>query len=153
MNSSPPLSRSTMEHLDENPSVIVQEAEYRRLLGYPPAYTPGDRAVELGDLARRWYAENGRPWVYLREVELHVAEGSLQLDGTVFQSKQLHEHLRAAEAKRAMLVAVCAGRGCEEYARQLWQEGKPDEYFFMEMFGSAVVEHLMATMSGRICDL
>ncbi|HUR58465.1 MAG TPA: hypothetical protein VM029_12185, partial [Opitutaceae bacterium] len=45
------------------------------------------------------------------------------------------------------------GPSCEDYARQLWQESKPDEYFFLEIFGSAVVEHLVATMSGRICDL
>jgi hypothetical protein len=52
-----------------------------------------------------------------------------------------------------MLVAVSAGSACEDYARRLWEDSKPDEYFFLEMFGSAVVEHLMATMSGRICDL
>jgi hypothetical protein len=52
-----------------------------------------------------------------------------------------------------MLVAVSAGKACEEHARRLWEDSKPDEYFFLEMYGSAVVEHLVATMSGRICDL
>ena len=51
-----------------------------------------------------------------------------------------------------MLVAVSAGPECERRARQLWQDGKPDEYFFMEAFGSAVVEHLITIASGRICD-
>jgi hypothetical protein len=46
---------------------------------------------------------------------------------------------------------VSAGRQCEEHAQQLWQEAKPDEYFFLEMFGSAVVEHLVRVASGRIC--
>ena len=50
-----------------------------------------------------------------------------------------------------MLVAVSAGKECEEKARELWQESKPDEYFFMEMFGSAVVEHLVTVANGRIC--
>jgi hypothetical protein len=68
-------------------------------------------------------------------------------------AKQLHSHLLQAEAGRAMLVAVSAGRSCEDQARILWQESKPDEYFFLEMFGSAVVEHLVTTLSGRICDL
>ena len=36
-------------------------------------------------------------------------------------------------------------------ARQCWQDGKPDEYFFLEMFGSAVVEHLVTHAAGRIC--
>jgi hypothetical protein len=52
-----------------------------------------------------------------------------------------------------MLVAVSAGRACEDHAGRLWQEAKPDEYFFLEMFGSAVVEHLVATLSARICEL
>ncbi len=50
-----------------------------------------------------------------------------------------------------MLVAVSAGGECEEHAQQLWRESKPDEYFFMEMFGSAVVEHLVTVASGHIC--
>ena len=50
-----------------------------------------------------------------------------------------------------VLVAVSAGGECEEHAQQLWRESKPDEYFFMEIFGSAVVEHLVTVISGRIC--
>ncbi len=139
--------------LDAHPAVHVPEAEYRRLLGYPKHHTPGERADELAEWARGWYAEHGRPWVYLREVELQVAPDSLKLDGTVFYSQQLHQHLRQAGAGRALLVAVSAGRQCEDHARRLWQESKPDEYFFLEMFGSAVVEHLVAGLSGRICGL
>ena len=30
-------------------------------------------------------------------------------------------------------------------------EEKPDEYFFLEIFGSAVVEHLVAGMGARLC--
>ncbi len=71
--------------------------------------------------------------------------------GTKFSSKQLHDQFKTAEAHGAVLVAVSAGRECEEKARELWQAGKPDEYFFMEMFGSAVVEHLVTVASGRIC--
>src|SRR2546430_291291 len=50
-----------------------------------------------------------------------------------------------------MMLAVSAGKECEEKARQLWQEGKPDEYFFIEVFGSAVVEHLVTSAGARIC--
>src|SRR5207342_3931160 len=49
------------------------------------------------------------------------------------------------------LAAVSAGKECEEKARELWQDGRPDEYFFLEVFGSAVVEHLITVASGRIC--
>jgi hypothetical protein len=70
-----------------------------------------------------------------------------------FRSPRLHAHLQSAGAERAMLVAVSAGQACEAHAGRLWQDGKPDEYFFLEMFGSAVVEHLAATLSARICEL
>jgi hypothetical protein len=50
-----------------------------------------------------------------------------------------------------VLVAVSAGPECEEHARELWNEGKPDEYFFLEIYGSAVVEDLVARTSGRLC--
>lgn len=142
-----------LELLDCRPVVNVAENEYRRLLGYPKNHVPGERAEELAVWARRWYAEHGRPWVYLREVDLQVGNDALVIDGADFRSRQLHDHLRDAGAQRAMLVAVSAGRACEEHARRVWEDSKPDEYFFLEMFGSAVVEHLMATMSGRICDV
>jgi len=48
-------------------------------------------------------------------------------------------------------VLVCAGVACETEARTRWEEGKPDEYYFLETFGSAVVEALMATANGVIC--
>ena len=35
--------------------------------------------------------------------------------------------------------------------QQLWREEKPDEYFFLEMYGSAVVEHLVASAGARLC--
>jgi hypothetical protein len=142
-----------LELLDSHPTVNVAESEYRRLLGYPKHHTPGERADELAAWARQWYAEQGRPWVYLREVDLQFVGGKLRIDSTEFESPQLHAHLQQAEASRAVLVAVSAGRSCEDHARVLWQESKPDEYFFTEMFGSAVVEHLVATLSGRICEL
>lgn len=75
----------------------------------------------------------------------------LKLDGIEFSSRQLSEQFTAAKANTAMLVAVSAGQECEAHARELWQDNKPDEYFFLEMFGSAVVEHLVTLASGRIC--
>lgn len=153
MNGLRQSTRPLREHLDDRPVVSVREAEYRRLLGYPAHHTPGARADELAEWARGWYAVHGRPWVYLREVELRVTRDELLIDGMEFHSQHLQAHLREAGAGRAMLVAVSAGQGCEAHASQLWQEAKPDEYFFLEMFGSAVVEHLMATLSARICEI
>jgi hypothetical protein len=140
------------ELIDTRPDVSVQEAEYRRLLGYPTDHVMEGRALELANWARDWYAANGRPWIYARETGgFEIAPENIRINGTRFSSRQLRDQFSAAEAHDAVLVAVSAGAECEEKARELWQEGKPDEYFFLEMYGSAVVEHLIAIASGRIC--
>ena len=140
------------ELTETNPPVDVPEFEYRRLLGYPGNHVLAGRARELAEAARKWFAENGRPWIHARETDtLELQDGKLLLAGTAFSSRQLHDSMAASQAHRAVLVAVSAGKECEEYARRLWLESKPDEYFFMEMFGSAVVEQLMTVANGRIC--
>jgi hypothetical protein len=153
MNAHPTNTRHLQEYLDACPSVDVSEAEYRRLLGYPRNHVPGERARELAQRARHWYAEHGRPWVYLREGKLRMDSEKLSIDGMQFDSPRLLAHLQHSGSERVMLVAVSAGRACEEHARGLWQESMPDEYFFLEILGSAVVENLVAGLSARICDL
>ncbi|HWA25344.1 MAG TPA: hypothetical protein VG734_06775 [Lacunisphaera sp.] len=142
-----------METFDTRPDFNVSQAEYHRLLGYPRGHEPGERARELMAWARDWYAQHGRPWVYLRRAELELTAGELRLDGVTFHSQRLREHLREHGAMSAAVFAVSAGRECEEHARQTWGDAKPDEYFFLEMYGSAVVEDLVARTSARICDL
>lgn len=141
------------EFLDLAPEVNVPEAEYKRLLGYPADYEVDGRVSELIEKTRKWYAENGRPWVYVRQAcKLELMNGRFRIDGIDFTSKRLYDQLAAAEAHNVMLVAVSAGKQCEARAGELWQEEKPDEYFFMEMFGSAVVENLVTTTGARICE-
>ena len=147
------MTTARLEFLDTRAAVAVDAAEYRRLLGYPRGHVPGERARELELWARGWYGEHGRPWVYLREAELEFTADALRLDGAAFDSPKLREHLRKGGATRAMFVAVSAGPGGEAHARALWEDAKPDEYFFLEVFGSAVVEHLVASLNGRICAL
>lgn len=140
------------ELTETNPPVDVQDAEYQRLLGYPKNHDLAGRPRELADAARKWFSENGRPWIYAREIgALELRDEKLHIAGNEFSSRQLHDSFAGSQAHSAVLVAVSAGKECEEKARQLWQESKPDEYFFMEIFGSAVVEHLVTLASGRIC--
>jgi hypothetical protein len=142
-----------IEHLDTHPDVNVQLAEYTRLLGYPPDRTLGDRAQELADEARRWYARNGRPWVYVRQAQsLEITNGSICIDGAPFVSTRLQDMLRQAEAGSVMLVALSAGPELEREAAKLWRDEKPDEYFFLEVYGSAVVEHLVTMQGAQLCD-
>jgi hypothetical protein len=138
--------------IDNNPPVEIQETEYQRLLGYPKKHSLEGRARELADDAAAWFSKNGRPWICAREVaSVELQNGRARIGGTEFSSKKLREILFEADAHSALLVAVSAGKECEEHAGELWNEGKPDEYFFLETYGSAVVEQLITVASGRIC--
>jgi hypothetical protein len=141
-----------IEIRDTSPDVVVEPAEYTRLLGYPRGWTLDGRAKELGDWARDWYAHHGHPWTYARNVDgICVRDGAVVLAGVTFNSRRLSTMLAAAGADRAFVVAVSAGPELEEEAQARWRDGKPDEYFFLEMFGSAVVEHLVTMTGARLC--
>ena len=141
-----------IELVDTCPDVNVQPAEYKRLLGYPRDWVVRDRARELVDWARRWYSQFGQPWVYAREADsLEILKDAIRLNGSAFVSSRLSQTLRDAGAHGAVVVAVGAGPELEVEAQRLWQEGKPDEYFFLEVYGSAVVEHLVTMTGARLC--
>jgi hypothetical protein len=139
------------------PAVDVAPQEYVRLLGYPRGFALEGRARELADWARQWYAKHGRPWLYARqaeslEIDTAVGANTVRIDGVAFTGKRLHRALQDAAAHSAVLVAVGAGPEAEEEARRRWSEEKPDEYFFLEVFASAVVEHLITLAGARLCD-
>jgi hypothetical protein len=141
-----------IEIVDSSPDVQVNPAEYRRLLGYPRDHAMSERAQELADAARLWYRQNGRPWFYARQVErLDIESDRICLDGVGFTSQKLAATLRQAEAHSAFLVAVGAGPEAEVEALKLWLEEKPDEYFFLETYGAAVVEYLITAAGARLC--
>ena len=138
--------------IETNPRVEIQESEYQRLLGYPKNHPLEGRALELANDAQAWFSKNGRPWICAREISsLELKERSTSIDGVEFSSRKLREILFEADAHNALLVAISAGKECEEHARKLWEEGKPDEYFFLESYGSAVVEELVTLASKHIC--
>lgn len=134
-----------MEWRDTSPGVNVQPDRYQRLLGYPRAYDLTGRAAELAGWARQWYAGHGRPWICARQAERAAVEGA------EFTSKRLLSALRRTDARGAVLVAASAGPELEREAQRLWRDEKPDEYFFLEIFGSAVVESLIEVAGGRLC--
>lgn len=141
-----------IEICDTSPPVSVQPVEYIRLLGYPRGWELEGRATELAGWAHDWYARHGRPWVYARGVDaIRIHDGGTELENVTFSSTRLRSTLQSAGADRAVLVAVSAGPELEEEAQVLWRDGKPDEYFFLEVYGSAVVEHLVTTTGARLC--
>ena len=77
------------ELIETNPPVNVQESEYQRLLGYPKNHLLAGRARELAEAARNWFSENGRPWIYAREIlPAELQNGKTQIGGTTFSSKK-----------------------------------------------------------------
>jgi hypothetical protein len=136
----------------ETPTVNVLPAEYIRLLGYPRGWVLADRARELAEWTRDWYARNGRPSVYTRKVDtIDIGDSWIAIEGVRFSSPRLRRMLEAAGAHGAVLVAASAGPELEMEAQTRWLDGKPDEYFFLEAYGSAVVEHLVTMTGARIC--
>lgn len=140
-----------MELFDALPDVNVPAAEYVRLLGYPRGWQLEGRARELADFARAWYARHGRPWIALRRVDFSVADGAVVLEGERFEAPPLAATLSSSAADGVALAAVSAGPEIEAAAQQAWRDAKPDEYFFLEVYGSAVVEHLVTLAGARMC--
>jgi hypothetical protein len=137
---------------DVRPAVQVDPAEYARLLGYPRGHRLEGRAVELAAAAEAWYAEHGRPWIFAREAAtLALDADGVRLDGRRFASARLRQSLIDGGAHGAVLVAVGAGPELEAEAARRWLDEKPDEYFFLEVYGSAVVEHLVTQAGARLC--
>jgi hypothetical protein len=140
------------ELFETNLNVEVQPTEFNRLLGFPRGHVLDGRSLELAQEARHWYAENGRPWIYARLIpDIKWLDGRVEIAGVQLVSHHLREQLAAAEARSVVLVAVSAGPESEARAQQHWLEEKPDEYFFTEIYGSAVVEHLVTIAAGKLC--
>lgn len=141
-----------MEIVETAPDVDVQPDEYVRLLGYPRGHALEGRALELAEWARAWYRANARPWAYARIADrIDVGADRVEIDGTPFTGPKLRTSLSRAGADGAVLVAVSAGDEAEEEARRLWEAERPDEYFFLEVFASAVVEHLTTATGAKLC--
>ncbi len=141
------------EWIERHPDLNVQEREYKRLLGFPHDFEFEGRSRELADQARDWYQHHGRPWIFLRTAgSFALNSGHVSVEGTELVSTELFSRLTAARSEGAAFAAVSAGPECEEHTRELWHEGKPDEYFFLEVYGSAVVEHLIAQSAFLLCE-
>lgn len=137
---------------DVRPAVQVDPAEYTRLLGYPRGHRLDGRAAELAAEAEAWYAEHGRPWIFAREAStLALDADGVRIDGRRFASARLRQSLVDAGAHSGVLVAVGAGPELEAEAARRWLDEKPDEYFFLEVYGSAVVEHLVTRAGAQLC--
>jgi hypothetical protein len=141
-----------IELVDQQPDVTVPPAEYARLLGYPRHHPVEGRARDLAEWAQAWYVEHAQPWIYARQIDdVQLSAGSVEIDGAKFDSQPLADLLTKGGAESVVLAAVSAGPQGEAQARQAWLSHKPDEYYFLEVYGSALVEHLITTAGARLC--
>lgn len=141
-----------MQWIDRQPEVRVKDSEYIRLLGYPPGWTLSDRAAELAEGARAWYAAHGNPWTVTRRVAgVEFLNGSIGIGSQQFRCAYLHDSFQQAQVRSVLVTAVSAGPELEAETQRLWREEKPDEYFFLEVFGSAVVEQLITEVGAQSC--
>ena len=91
-----------LELFDTHPDCNVQEAEYKRLLGYPARHHLEGRAREIAEASRQWYAEHGRPWIYARQAEaLELSGSQIRINGAGFSSPPLHEQFHTAQVHSA----------------------------------------------------
>jgi hypothetical protein len=72
--------------------------------------------------------------------------------GERFHSSALGRRFERASADGAVLAAVSAGVELELEAQKLWLEERPDEYYFLEVLGSAVVKRLTEMAGERLCE-
>jgi hypothetical protein len=136
----------------EKAGVQVQDAEFRRLLGFPADHDLSPRARDRMQWAREWYASRGRPWRWVRHTDRVATDGqNITIEDTTFESAPLAERFQAAAACGVALAAVSAGPEAEEEAARLWKDGQADKYFFLETYASAVVERLTAMTGAELC--
>ena len=128
----------------------VDPAEYARLLAYPQRRIPAGRAWRRAAQSREWYERDGRPWAFATTIAIDSAtDTEIRLtNGELLSSEVLARRLRQAEAGALVAAAISAGSAVDERSQGLWQEGRPDEAYFLDRFAAAVVEHL-ASWVGR----
>jgi hypothetical protein len=110
----------------------VASAEYARLVELPLERLGEDRFAELDRATRAWYAAHGSPWVRFRIVE-----------AARLTPPAVARRLARSHSSQVALVAVTAGAEIGEAAAARW-ETRPEEAWFLDRFGAAVVEHLLA---------
>ncbi len=134
-------------------AAAVTPAAYHRLLGMPRHRALHGLLAERAREARAWYARHGRPCAYSRRHAIAaLGADTVRLEGgREFTSHALAERLRRCNAHAVVGLAVSAGPEIDAACRRLWQDGRHDESYFLERFGVAVAEQLIAAATLGHC--
>lgn len=132
----------------------IDAEELSRLLGLPRHRELDGELAERAAWARAWYAERGTPYARVhRYAIVELAEQSVLLeDGRRLSGRGLAEHLRRYQAHGLAAIAVSAGDAMDAACAALWREGRPDEGYFLERLGAAVVERLLLRTTLEFCQ-
>ena len=136
-------------------AVVAQIApeELQRLLGMPRARPLEGELLARAEGAKGWYAAHGRPRILARRAAIVGIESTrVRLDdGRDLDGRALAARLADGRAHAALAVAVTAGGEIDAETDRLWRSDLPDEAFFLDRVGTAVVERLMLTATLWLC--
>ena len=134
------------------PAYQVPEADYARLLGYPPGKPLEGRVAEVAKASREWLARHSRPWTRWRVLRIVGLERDAVLveGGAILRSQPLARGVSEHRCDRLAAVAASAGPEVDEQARRLWSAGRPDEAYFLQRLAAATVEWSVADAVGRL---
>lgn len=109
--------------------------------------------AERANEARQWYALHGRPFIATRRLALaEVGVDTISLEtGDVFASAVLAARLRAGEAHALVVLAASAGPEVAEEARNRWNDGRPDEGYFLDRLAAVITERLVFHAATAAC--
>ena len=141
------------EWIDSRPHVQVQPAEYLRLLGYP-ARPRARRPRARPRRGRACLVRGARASLDVRARSAgraRMAPRPCAWKASAFTARALGERFTQSEAGGAVLAALSAGPELEAEAQRRWRDERPDEYYFLEVLGSAVVERLAVMAGARLC--
>jgi len=132
----------------------VRLKEYLRLLGFPKNYTAETNMLEMVEWAENWYAENGKPWIEKYDIDITFnSKHELYANGVFLDSPELNKRFKEVKVDKAVMLIASAGRELEEKAASFWKKGIPEKYYFLETYGSAVVEELITSNTRKICKV
>ena len=131
----------------------VEPQELKRLLGMPRNRPLDGELAARAEGARSWFAAAARPRILARRAEVAGIEGDrVRLAGTgELAGRALVERLAAGRAHAALAVAITAGAEIDAETDRLWASDRPDEAYFLDRLGTAVVEQLALRATTWLC--
>ncbi len=142
---------------NEEPALALEvpDSEYCRLLGLPRRQPLTEILAERAKSARQWYAHHGRPFSVAKQFGVAGVKSDVVTlaDGTVLRSAALGSRLRHGHSPSLAVIAVSAGPEVDAETDRLWKDDRPDEAFFLDRLGAALVEALVRRTSIAVCRM